>query len=117
MLAKRLEQLTEAYPDCIIAAFADLGTGVTLVTAGEANPPREALDELCAEAALTLGGEGAPAIGAETCPAAVKVVDHAIFVYIRAKDEPSDALMCMCRPEIDLQPFLENASSIMQGAT
>ena len=106
MQAEQLDQLTEAFPECIIAAFADISTNVVLVTSGAQEAPREALNELCAEAALTLGVQDAPALGGEACPMAVKIVDHAVFVYARAGVDPNDAALFMCRPDIEIAPFL-----------
>ena len=114
MLADQLDSLTEQFPDCLIAAYADIGTGVTLVSSNRLNAPREALDELCAEAAISLGMPDAPAIGAVTSPIVVKSADQAVFVYLRSADEPNDALLCMCRPKIALDAFLTAARACLK---
>lgn len=115
MQAELLDKLATQFPDCIIAAYADITTGITLLTRGSFDAPREALNELCAEAALTLGSVEAPALGGHTCPTAVKAVDHAVFVYLRSAEDPGDALLCMCRPEIDLGAFLPAAQRCIDG--
>lgn len=115
MQAELLDTLAEQFPDCIIAAYADITTGITLLTRGSFDAPREALNELCAEAALTLGSVEAPALGSQTCPVAIKAVDHAVFVYMRSAEDPGDALLCMCRPEIDLGAFLPAARKCIDG--
>lgn len=109
MQAELLNTMTDQYPECLIAAYADLSTKVSLLTAGPIDVPREALDELCTEAALTLGSVDAPSIGAEPCHIAVKMVDHATFVYVRTAQDPTDAYLFMCRPEVDLDGFLKTA--------
>lgn len=106
MQAQDLDQLTEQFPDCIVAAYADITTGVVYVSGGSSKAPREALNELCADAALSLGMPDAPAIGAETCNISLKLVEHAVFVFVRMQEDPGDALLCMCRPEIDVVPFV-----------
>lgn len=116
MQAADLDQLTTRFPECIIAAYADITTGVVYLTSGATTAPREALNELCAEAALTIGLPDAPALGADLCPAAVKLVDHAIFVYARAGEDPGDALLFMCRPEVDIQTFLDAVGDIAKKA-
>ncbi len=116
MQAADLDQLTEQFPECIIAAFADITTGVVYLTSGATAAPREALNELCAEAALTIGLPDAPALGADLCPVAVKLVDHAIFVYARAGEDPGDALLFMCRPEVDIQRFIDAVENISKEA-
>ena len=115
MQAEDLDTLATRFPDCIIAAFADIDTGITLLTRGSFEAPREALNELCAEAALTLGSVEAPALGTSTCNMAVKAVDHAIFVYLRSAEDPGDVLLCMCQPAIDLEAFLPAARRCIDG--
>jgi putative hemolysin len=113
MQADGLEALIAQHPDCIIAAYADISTGVTLLTAGTDNVPREALNELCAEAAISLGSHGLPPLGAETCQVAVKIVDHAVFVYVRSPADDGDALVCMCHPSVDIDPFVAAARDVI----
>lgn len=108
-LAKDLDALVDAHPDCVIAAYADIETGITLVTNSGDTFPREALDELCVEASLTLGTADTPPLGALPCNEAIKADDTALFVYLRTPDAETDALICMCRPTIALTPFLEDA--------
>lgn len=114
MRSEDLDGLTEKYPDCIIAAYADIGTGVTLLTNSGRTFPREALDELCVEAALTLGAPDAPALGAIPCIQAIKTDTVSVFVYLRALNNPDDALICMCRPSITLEPFLSEARAVLE---
>ena len=109
MQAELINTMTDQYPECVIAAYADLSTRVSLLTAGPVEVPREALDELCAEAAVTLGGHDLPVFGADPCHVAVKMVDHAVFIYMRTAEEPNDAYLFMCRPEVDLEGFLATA--------
>ncbi len=111
MQAELLNTMTDHYPECLIAAYADLGTRVSLLTAGPVDAPREALDELCAEAAITLGSLEAPTFGADPCHVAIKMLDHAVFVYMRATEDPTDAYLFMCRPEIDLDGFIKTAQA------
>ncbi|MFK7752400.1 MAG: hypothetical protein AB8B51_07600 [Sedimentitalea sp.] len=113
MQAEFLNTLTGAYPDCLIAAYADIETGVTLMTADGINVPREALDELCAEAGLTLGKPDVPALGSGQCDLAIKHVVHGLFVFLRAPDEPGEAYLFMCQQSIDLDSFLADARSTL----
>ncbi len=113
MRTEDLDGLTAAYPDCFIAAYADIDTGITLLTNSGDAFPREALDELCVEASLTLGSATAPPLGALPCDSAIKADDTAVFIYLRAPDEPTDALICMCRPSVALEPFLAAARACL----
>lgn len=116
MQATDLDKLTAQFPECIIAAYADITTGVVYLTSGATSAPREALNELCAEAALTIGLPDAPALGADLCPVAIKLVDHGVFVYARAGDDPGDALLFMCRPEVDVQTFIDAVDALSKKA-
>lgn len=113
MRTEDLDGLTQAYPDCLMSAYADIDTGITLLTNSDNAFPREALDELCTEAALTLGQPAAPPLGANPCELAIKADDAALFVYLRAPGEPTDALVCVCRPGIDLDGFLAAAQACL----
>ncbi|WP_299722470.1 hypothetical protein [uncultured Tateyamaria sp.] len=113
MRTEDLDGLTSTHPDCIIAAYADIETGVTLLTNSNLSFPREALDELCVEAALTLGTPDAPPLGGMPCNEAIKVDDTALFLYLRAPDEATDALICMCRPTVEITPFLKAARACL----
>lgn len=114
MRTEDLDGLVDKHPDCIIASYADMGTGITLTTSGKLFP-REALDEMCVEAALTLGTPHAPPLGAVACAEAVKADKQALHVYLRAPDEPTDALICLCRPTIPLERFLEDARACLNA--
>lgn len=114
MQTQDLDSLVEKHPDCIIAAYADIGTGITLLTNSVRAFPREALDEMCVEAALTLGIVDAPPLGSATCTEAIKAAKSALHVYLRAPDDPTDALICLCRPTISLALFLEDARACLQ---
>ena len=109
MRTEDLDRLIEKHPDCIFAAYADIDTGVTLLTNSGDAFPREALDELCIEAALSLGMPDAPPIGMNTCNTAIKADDSTLFIYLRAQDEPADALICICQNTIAVDSFLEEA--------
>ena len=116
MQAADLDKLISQFPECIIAAYADITTGVVYLTSGATSAPREALNELCAEAALTIGLPDAPALGADLCPIAVKVVEHGVFVYARVAEDPGDALLFMCRSEVDVQAFIDAVGELSKEA-
>lgn len=113
MRSQDLDTLADRYDDCLIAAFADISTGVTLRTSSGTDAPREELDELCGEAALTLGGVGTPALGSDTCHCAIKRVAHALFIFLRSPEEPGDALIFMCRDTLPMDAFLADARACL----
>lgn len=115
MRREDLDGLAEAYPDCLIAAYADISVGITLRKAEGTDAPQEALEELCAEAALTFGQSDTPDFGTTPSMVAIKAVDGALFVFLRAPDELGDVLICMCRDTIPLSAFLVDAKAAIGG--
>lgn len=116
MRIDELDKLQAAHSDCLIAAFADISTGLTLRAAAGTQVPREALDELCSEAALTLGNE-APPLGVDRCSCAIKALDSVFFVYMRSPADPNDALIAMCRETIAMDAFLAHARTCFEDAS
>ncbi len=117
MRSELLDTLAEGHSDCLLVAYADISIGITLRAAGDKTVPREALDEMCAEAALTLGAGDDPVLGQSTSDLALKSVENAIFVFLRAPDEPGEALIAMCRDTIALDSFLADARAAVGDAT
>lgn len=115
MRIDELDRLQDSQADCLIAAFADISTGLTLRAAAGTKVPREALDELCSEAALTLGTD-APPLGMDPCPCAIKALDSVFFVYLRSPADPNDALIEMCRDTIEMEAFLAQARGCFEDA-
>lgn len=115
MRIDELDRLEASHPECLIAAFADISTGLTLRAAAGTKVPREALDELCSEAALTLGAQ-APPLGFEQPPFGIKALDSVFFVYLRSPADPNDALIAMCRDTIEMDAFLADARRCFEAA-
>ncbi len=113
MRREDLDALTARHPECLIAAFADIGSGVTLLTDSKTTAPREVLDELCAEAALTLGSADIPPLGGAPCPLAVKTSEASVFVYLRDPEDPGTALLCMCKKTVALEAFVDAAKEVL----
>ena len=109
MVSDDLDALHSKFPACETLAFADLSTNMILVTNTDSPHQREALDTLCAEAALTLGPAGSPAIGESPSDAAFIATKDQIKIFLRAETEPSDVLCCICAPDLDIPAFLSEA--------
>lgn len=114
MASDELDALNGKFPGCETLAFADLATKMVLVTNSSNTRSREALDRLCAEAALTLGSPAAPPLGDSTCNTALTASRDAISIFLRADHEPSDVLCCVCSPGLDVQAFLAAAGPCLQ---
>lgn len=114
MVSDDLDALHSKFPACETLAFADLSTNMILVTNTDSPQQREALDTLCAEAALTLGSAGSPAIGDTSSDAAFIATKDHIKIFLRADNEPSDVLCCICAPDLDIPAFLSEARPCLQ---
>ena len=112
MVAERLDQLIEASPGCRNVAYADLSIGMVLVASGPETLSREVLDRLCSEADLTLG-DGEVALGSQPAMASVSTTATDTKVFLRSADEPGDALLCLCNPNIDLSGFIDRAKACL----
>ena len=113
MVVSELDSLREDFEGCNMLAFADLSTQMILVTDSKTNLPREALDALCAEAALLLGDGKSPDMGTALRGRAVTTNGKEIRVFLRADNEPSDVLCCVCAATLDLGAFLDDAQTCL----
>lgn len=116
MVADRLDELIETSPGCRNVAFADLSIGMALVVAGPETLSREVLDRLCAEADLTLGNDEA-GLGARPSSLSVSATPTDTKVFVRSEIEPNDALLCLCKPEIDLTNFIGRAQACLAAVS
>lgn len=105
MVADRLDALCSDFPSCMAVAYADLSINMVLVTNSGADLSREVLDELCTEAALTLGSEADARLGSDIMRAAYTASPDQTKVFIRDTGEPNDVLLCLCAPDVDMTAF------------
>lgn len=110
MRTEALDRLAAAYPDCKIAAFADISVGITLRTSSKTNAPQEVLDELCAEAGRTL------ALASESSPFAIKADQGCVTVFMRSADNDNDALILKCDDSLALDAIIDDAFECLEDA-
>jgi len=115
MVVDELDALREKYQGCTALAFADLSTKMILVTDSGSNLRREALDALCAEAALLLGATGKPALADRPCDLASVASAAQFRVFLRAGQEPNDVLCCICGPGLDTDAFVADAHACLNN--
>lgn len=114
MVVDDLDALQNKFSGCEALAFADLSTQMILVTNSDTNLRREKLDRLCAEAALALGAKSGPAIGDTPSDAAFIATRDQLRIFLRAPNEPSDVLCCVCKPDVDVASFLSDARPCLE---
>lgn len=114
MVVDELDALHGKFASCETIAFADLSTQMILVTNTDTKEPREALDLLCAEAALALGTAKKRAFGDTPSSAAFVATKNQLRIFLRAPDEPADVLCCVCKPDVDVASFLSDARPCLE---
>ncbi|MCY4181159.1 MAG: hypothetical protein OXD48_12965, partial [Litoreibacter sp.] len=67
-IKQELDQLRQRFPDCMIAGFTDLSTGMVLSASHQENLRQEHLDALCATGADMLRGDTSCAIAESLSP-------------------------------------------------
>lgn len=107
-IADQVTALRRAFPECRVATFADLASGLVLFTSSDARLPQERLDALCDRARQLLDA-GADDAAAAALGAPVRLVattdEDGILVVARSPEEPDEALICHCDPSLDLAAF------------
>jgi hypothetical protein len=113
MVVDELDSLRDTNDGCETLAFADLSTRMILVTDTGSSLKREALDALCAEAAMMLGTDSIVALGERPSKTALLASMASVRVFLRASEEPNDVLCCVCAPNVDVDTFVAQASECL----
>lgn len=114
MVVDELDALQEKFVECDTIAFADLSTQMILVTNSATSLPREGLDNLCAEAALTIGTRRQQFLGTAPSTSAVVVSRGQLRIFLRATTEPTDIICCVSTPDLDVDAFIADAQPLLE---
>ncbi|MGB3315133.1 MAG: hypothetical protein WBB85_12030 [Albidovulum sp.] len=115
MVSDELDALQNRFPVCKTLAYADLTTGMVLVTNSNTPLERHGLNQLSADAALLLGGaDDTPQIGAGVAASAIVSSQDAVSVFLRAEGHPNDALLCTGGGDLDLAAFIPEAQACLK---
>lgn len=113
MTPAALSQFRAQLPDCELAVYADIGSGTVLSSDGALRYPQEYLDALCACAAELFQP------GADDSAS-----DHVMFMnatgsrlFFRSKEEPNEALCCICAPDVDLARLMNVSRAALDPGT
>lgn len=113
-IADQLNAMRGDFAGCRLATFADLSSGLVLFTSAEGRVRQERLDALCERARTLVVGNpaeaGASVLKAPVLQAVASDADG-LLVVVRVSDEPDEALICHCDPDIDLLSFTARAAS------
>ena len=114
MVVDELDKLVEAHEGCTTVAFADLSTRMVLVTNSLSTMPREVLDRICVQAAVTLGDAGKTTLGEMPASMALAADKSSVHLFLRATDEPSDVLCCVCSTDVDFDKIVAQAQACLR---
>ncbi|OED50742.1 hypothetical protein [Leisingera sp. S232] len=104
-VSEELDALHGQFPACGTVAYADLAAGMVLVANSQSTLDRHALDKLCAQAGCLLGGDGTPPLGAAAPDFALARETGRLLLAFKSPQQPTDALLCLAAPELDLAAF------------
>jgi hypothetical protein len=115
MVSDELDALQNRFPVCETLAYADLTTGMVLVTNSNTPLERHALNRLSADAALLLGGaDDTPQFGTDVPASAIVSSQGTVSFFLRAEGQPNDALLCIGRGDLDLAAFIPEAQACLK---
>lgn len=84
---------------------------MVLTSSGGAS--REALNQLCAEARLTLGPLENPPIGDHSCPLAIVAIEGETRIFMRSGTAGGEAMIFVCEEEINVAQLLPDAHACL----
>lgn len=115
MVSDELDALQNRFPVCETLAYADLTTGMVLVTNSNTPLERHGLNRLSADAALLLGGaQDTPQVGTQVPASVIVGSQDTVSVFLRAEHQPNDALLCIGAGELDLAAFIPEAQACLK---
>jgi hypothetical protein len=120
IVSEQLDQLGVQFPDCDIAAFADLSTGMVLSARVVGKVSQERLDELCMSAMDVLDGQTADNVTRTMWPkssdrirCAVRFQTDQVELFLRSAQMPEDALCLVCATKVDLPALISVAEDTL----
>ncbi len=120
MIKQQLDALREGFPECELLALADIASGTVLCVSEDRKSAQEKLDGYCQLASQMLDGQtgqdAAKAIGIENqLNSATVLVDTRTVFLLRSEVEKSEAMLCVCTPEINTNTFLPAVQSALKA--
>lgn len=113
-----LDGLRRENPACLAVGYADIGSGLVLVTSAQSDLSQEKWDDLCATANSLLKGSSASitqdTLGLnDAVDYAIVVADQTYVVAVASAYEHDGALCALCEPTLDTASFVISAQSTL----
>ncbi|MEM6387971.1 MAG: hypothetical protein AAF718_17230 [Pseudomonadota bacterium] len=118
-ITAELDAMRADVQGCALVAYTDLTSQLVLCTSAASKPAQEEMNALSQAAQLALDGtyaeSAAPSWGGST-PAELSVLmtGSDARVFLRAPENPAEALMCICAPDTDLEVAVKEARATLQ---
>lgn len=110
MSADSLKALSDSHAACRTVVFADLTTRMVLLSESRTVLHREAQQALAMRGGRLLSVMDGDVPDPETAwDTAYSIGPDEIAIFLRVPDAPTDALCCLCAPDIDLESFAADA--------
>lgn len=121
-VTEALDALRSQISGCSLVAFTDLKSKLVLCTSTAARLPQEELDQLSQTAHLVLDGavaEGAASVwsegaGGNSAGTAMLLSASEARIFLRAQGDSSEALVCVCAPDADLEKVVDCGRSTLE---
>ncbi len=118
-VAERLDALRAEAPGIDLAAFADMSSGMVLCVSAANRRAQEEMDALNGIAITLLDGQvadGANGMLGQVAPdTALTTTAMDARIFLRSPKGGSEALICVCAPDADLEKILDCGRSALAG--
>ncbi|MEO1537304.1 MAG: hypothetical protein AAFR73_06200 [Pseudomonadota bacterium] len=118
-ITAELDAMRADVQGCALVAYADLSSQLVLCTSAASKPAQEEMNALSQAAQLALDGayaESAAPVWGSTARAELSVLmtGAEARLFMRAPENPSEALMCVCAADADLEAVVGQARAALQ---
>lgn len=111
--AASLDRFRRDLPDCALALWADIDTGLVLAADGDLVHPQEYLDAICAAAARALSTPGL--MGGAAPDRVVTLEPAGDILVLRDARAPAQALVCLCAPGAGPDRTMSAMAALLAG--
>lgn len=118
-ITAELDAMRADLKGCALVAYTDLTSQLVLSTSAATKPVQEEMNALSKAAQLALDGDYAQSAapswgGTASAEVAVLMTGAEVRLFLRAPANPSEALMCVCAADTDLDAAVTQARAVLQ---
>ncbi|MGR3515265.1 MAG: hypothetical protein ACU0GG_21080 [Paracoccaceae bacterium] len=118
-ITAELDAMRAEVQGCSLVAYTDLTSQLVLSTSAAMKPAQEEMNALSKAAQLALDGTYAESAapswgGGAAAEVSVLMTGADARLFLRAPQNPAEALMCVCTPDTDLEAAVSTAQATLQ---